>query len=121
ILGGDGGSRRAQRRLGDVEGNEALEGSRLGKRIEEDPGLLRRPRAQLHEGVGTGGDGDVVGVVHEDLALAPGEVVLLQGRDPVEQGAAGLVVEPPWLQLLRAGRQAGEDRSEERRVGKWWW
>ncbi len=109
ILGGDGGSGSAQGRLGDVEGHEALEGSGLGERVEEDPGLLRRPRAQLHEGVGPGGDRDVVGVVQEDLTLAPGEVVLVQGRDLVEQRAACLVVEPPRLQLLRAGRQAGED------------
>src|SRR5207247_1820369 len=78
----------------DVEGHDARAGSCLGEGVEEGPGLLRRPRAKLHEGVGTGGDGDVVGVGQKDLALAPGEVVLLQGRDLVEQRAAGLVVEP---------------------------
>ena len=44
----------SQRRLADVEGHEAAQRAGLGERVEQEPGLLGGPGAELDEGVGAG-------------------------------------------------------------------
>ena len=76
VLGGHRGRRRPQRRLVDVEGNEAAQRPPAVEGVEEEPGLLRRARAELDQRVGAGARGDLAGPVDEDAPLGAGRVVL---------------------------------------------
>ncbi len=117
ILLGDPGRGLPQRLLGDVEGHEALQVARLDHRVEQEPGLLGRSRAGLDERVRGGQPRDVARVLGEDDALSPGEVVLGQLRDLLEEHRAALVVEPLRRQLLRRRREALARRLRARRPG----
>src|SRR5664280_2398705 len=63
--------------------------SRRGsQRGEQDPSLLRCTGAELDHSVGRTPAGDVVGAIHEGLALAAGRVALRQPSELVEEPAA---------------------------------
>ena len=114
VLVGDPGRGLPQRLLGDVEGDEALQVAGLDHRVEQEPRLLGRSRAGLDERVRRGQPRDVARVLGEDDALAPGEVVLGQLRDLLEEHRAALVVEPLRRQLLRRRREALADVFAQR-------
>ena len=81
----DRGGRVAQRLLAHVERHEARERARVAHRVEQDPRLLRRSRAELDERVGAGDARDLRRPRLEDRPLAASRVVLGQARDLVEQ------------------------------------
>ena len=84
------------------------------ERVEQQPRLLRRARAELDERVGLGALGDVARVLDEDRALGAGGVVLGEPGDLVEQLAAAVVVEPLRRQRLRRGGEPGAHVGFER-------
>ena len=115
VLGDDGAGCASKGRLADVEGNEPAQHAAVSQRGQEQARLLRRARSELDERVGAGGVGDGAGAGIEDLALAPGRVVLREAGDLVEELAAALVVEPLGGQLFRGGREPGARVALERR------
>src|SRR5205807_1720808 len=96
----------AQGRLAHVERDEAPKGSVRRERVQQQPRLLRRARAQLDERVGGRARRDVACVAGEDRALGTGRVVLRESRDLVEEAATLLVVEPLRGEDLRARGEA---------------
>ena len=107
---------RAQRRRADVERNVASEAPRRVERVEQHPGLVRRPRPQFHERVGAGQLGDLGGRTTERRPLSLGRVVLDEAGDLVEELAAGLVVEPLGGKGFRRLRKTGADVVAQRPV-----
>ena len=85
------------------------------KRVQQQPGLLRRARAQLDQRLRAGRRGDLGGVRGQDRPLRPGRVVLRQPGDLLEQLAAPGVVEPLGWQPLRRRRSA---RPARRRAAR---
>ena len=100
--------------LAHVERDEATQGSLGDERVQEEPRLLGRSRAQLDERLRACLGRDLGRPLLEDLALRAREVVLGQPRDLVEEERAALVVEPDRGDLLRPGAQAAERRVVER-------
>ena len=81
------------------------------ERVEQQPGLLRRARAQLDERLGPGRARRSRRRVRcQQGPLGAGRVVLGQPGDLLEQLAAAGVVEPLRRQLLRARRSARRGR-----------
>src|SRR5664279_2327925 len=66
--------------------HQSRRGSQRGE--QDHPSLLRRTGAELDHSVGRTPAGDVVGAIHEDLALAAGRVALRQPSELVEEPAA---------------------------------
>ena len=114
VLAFDRAGRVTQGRLAHVERDEAPKGSVRRERVEQQPRLLRRARAQLDERVGGRARCDVSGVPAEDRALGTGRVVLREPRDLVEEAATLLVVEPLRREDLRARREAGAGVGPQR-------
>src|SRR5262249_45076786 len=114
VLDLDGGGGVTQRRFAHVERDEPPEGFVRGERVEQQPRLLGRPRAELHERVGGGAHRDITGVPGEDGALGAGRVVLRQAGDLVEQAATLLVVEPLRREDLRRRGEPGTSVGTER-------
>ena len=84
VAGGDRGGSVAQHRLAHVEGNETPQPTGVVQRVEQERRLLRRPRPQLHQRVGSERR-HIARVRRQDLALPAGRVVLLEPSDLVEQ------------------------------------
>ena len=71
VLAGDRGRCAPECLLADVERNEATQRARARERVEQQPRLLRRARAELDERVGAGLRGDRAGAFREDAPLRP--------------------------------------------------
>jgi hypothetical protein len=80
----------------------------IAQRVEQQPGLLRRSRAELDELMSAGKRRDLAGDRGQDRALGAGRVVLGEFGDLLEQGAALGIVEPLRRQELRCGAEPGE-------------
>ena len=113
VLGRQRLARRDQGRLADVDRDVAAQRALGPQRVEQQPGLVRRARAELDQGPGPGLRGDPRGRGAQDLPFGLGRVVLGQLGDLVEQRAALRVVEPLGRQRLRRPRSA---RSGRRRA-----
>ena len=101
VLVGDPLRRLAGDLLGDVDRDIGLEAAGVAHRVEQDPGLGRRARAELDQRARLAGGGeDLGGALLEDLALAAGRVVLGQLGDLLEELRAALVVEVARRELL---------------------
>src|SRR3954463_5357689 len=117
VLVGERRPCRPEHRGVDVERNEPPQGPRCAQGGQQQPRLLRRAAAEFDEQVGTRGGGDLRGPRVEDRPLGPGRVVLRQPRDPIEQFAAALVVEPAWREGLRRRGEPGPCVRPERGRG----
>ncbi len=100
VLFVDRARRLAQRLLADVERHEAFERTRAAHRVEQEPGLLRCARSQLHECVRPCQPRDVDRVRAEDLPFTARRVVLREPRDLVEELGPTVVVEPLGRDVL---------------------
>jgi hypothetical protein len=105
-----------ERHLVHVEQHDPAQAPRRAQRVEQEPGLLRRPGAELDERVGLRDPRDVGRVRLEDLALAAREVVLGQRRDLAEEPRAPLVVVPLGRDPLRGRGEAVAHVRLERRA-----
>src|SRR6266498_4080252 len=114
VVGRDGGDRLAQRRLRNVQRDERAQRAMRPQRVEQQAGLLRRARAQLDQRLRPGDPGDVAGPAHQHRVLGARRVVLRKLRDPLEQPAAPLVVEPLARKPFRGGSQPGEHVGTKR-------
>ena len=116
VLLDDGRRGRPQGRLVDVERHKPLERLRLAHGREEKTRLRARPRAELDEGVGPGLAGDVAGMGLEDRPLAPGQVVLGEAGDLVEERRAAGVVMPLRREPLGGRGETAEGVLPQRRL-----
>lgn len=92
MLGGHRLPGGEQRRLVNVERDEATQRPLGGQRGQQQPGLLRRTRPDLHQGVGAGPPRDRRRHVEEHRAFGTGGVVLGQPGDLLEKPAAAFMV-----------------------------
>jgi hypothetical protein len=91
----------------DVERHELAQRARLGHRLQQESGLLRGAAAELDQRLAARQPRDLAGLLGQDRRLRPGEVVLGQPGDLVEQHAAALVIEVLRRQSLVRRGQAG--------------
>ncbi len=105
VLRGQRVTRRDQGRLADVHRHVAAQRARRAQRVQQQPGLVRGPRAELDERPGPRLPGDLGRGGVQDLPFGAGRVVLAQLGDLVEQRAALRVVEPLGRQRLRVRRE----------------
>ncbi len=117
VVGRERVHRRPQRRRADVLGHVGRQAPRAAEGVEQQPGLLRRARAQLDEHVGPGDRGDLVDGAFEQRPFGARGVVLGQPGDLLEQLAAAGVVEPLRRQALRVRGETGPDVGRERGLG----
>src|SRR5581483_5384070 len=68
----DGRRGRRQHVRVDVERDEPAQRAAVAQRVQQHPGLLRRPAAQLDQGVRAGGGRDLCRVFTQDLRLGTG-------------------------------------------------
>ncbi len=86
----------------DVDGNETQASLALDQGPDQQPRLDRRAAAELDESDAAGEKGgDLSGPLRQDGVLRPGQVVLGEAADLLEQLRAGLVVEVAAGQPLR--------------------
>ena len=103
-----------QHLLAHVERDETTQGSLGDERVQQEPCLLGRSRAQLDERLRVCLGRDLGCPLLEDPALRPREVVAGEPSDLVEQKRASLVVEPDRRDLLRPVAKAAERLRVER-------
>ena len=103
----------AQRGLRDVDRHEPAQPPGRVERVEQQPGLVAGAAAELDEGGGVTGRGDVGGVLGEDRPLSLGRVVLLEPSDLVEQPRPLVVVEPFRGQPQRLPTEPPSDVVDE--------
>ena len=99
--------RGGQRGLADVDRHVAAQRARVAQRVEQQPGLVRRPGAELDQRPRAGLRRDPGRVRAQDLPLGASRVVLRQFGDLVEQRAALRVIEPLGRQRLRFRGEPG--------------
>jgi hypothetical protein len=91
--------------LGDVDGHIARKRPAAAHCLEQEPGFVRRSRAQLDQLAGLGPRHDLSAALGQDLALCARQVVLAQPADALEQLRAARVVEVLGRKVLVARRQ----------------
>src|SRR5689334_21615232 len=102
IVGRDRFPGRSQGGLTDIDGYVPAQRSRPLQRRQQQPGLFRRRRAELHQRVGMGPRGYFIGSRDQDLALASCGVILRQASDFFEQLATTRVVKLLGRQAFRS-------------------
>ena len=107
--------RVGDRRQADVERHEPAQAARVAERVQQQARLLRASRAELDQRRRLGRARDVARARAQDLALAPGQVVLGLAGDRLEQLRAALVVEPLRRQLLRCRGQTAARLGPQQR------